>query len=131
MLLKYERLPNFCYWCGRVNHGEKDCEVWLQGKGKLKKENQQYGAWLCAELLRQNRKSVVVISRSARGLPLWIKGPLKPHKKSSTTEVNDLIVKDRDGRYFQSSVCTTCEVTLSPFGPNLSAALGLNLAWKG
>ena len=39
-LLKFECLPNFCYWCGRVNHNERDCEVWLQGRGKLKKENQ-------------------------------------------------------------------------------------------
>ena len=34
-LLKFERLPNFCYWCGRVNYNERDCEVWLQGKGNL------------------------------------------------------------------------------------------------
>ena len=27
--LKYEQLPNFCYWCSRVTHGERDCEVWL------------------------------------------------------------------------------------------------------
>ena len=26
---QYERLPNFCYWCGKVSHGEKDCPVWL------------------------------------------------------------------------------------------------------
>ena len=24
-LLKFERLLNFCYWCGRVDHVEKDC----------------------------------------------------------------------------------------------------------
>ena len=23
---KYERLPNFCYHCGLLNHGLKDCE---------------------------------------------------------------------------------------------------------
>ena len=39
-LLKFERLPNFCYWCERVNHVEKDCEVWLKGKGKLRKKDQ-------------------------------------------------------------------------------------------
>ena len=28
-LLKFEQLPNFCYWCEKVTHGERDCEVWL------------------------------------------------------------------------------------------------------
>lgn len=38
--LKYERLPNFCYWCGSVGHGNRDCEVWLCGKGCLRMEDQ-------------------------------------------------------------------------------------------
>ena len=63
-LLKYERLPNFCYWCGRVSHVEKDCEVWLKGKGSLKKEDQEYDEWLCAKPLWQNKKSVVMVSGS-------------------------------------------------------------------
>lgn len=41
--LKYECLPNFCYWCNWVTHGERDCEVWLRGKGRLRREDQQYG----------------------------------------------------------------------------------------
>ncbi|KAF3955405.1 hypothetical protein CMV_019378 [Castanea mollissima] len=44
--IKYERLPNFCYWCGRVTHRERDCEVWLWGKGSLRKDEQQYEEWL-------------------------------------------------------------------------------------
>lgn len=41
--IKYEWLPNFCYWYGRVNHSERECEIWLQGKGQLSREKQQYG----------------------------------------------------------------------------------------
>ena len=55
-LLKFERFPNFCYWCGRVTHNERDCEVWLRGKGNLKKEEQQYGDWLRAKLVRNTKK---------------------------------------------------------------------------
>ena len=32
---KYEKLPNFCYWCGLVSHDDKDCECWLSSKGTL------------------------------------------------------------------------------------------------
>ena len=71
--LKYERLTNFCYWCGRANHGERDCEVWLRGRGKLRREEQQYGEWLRAEPIRQGRKSVVVISGRVRNQPPWWK----------------------------------------------------------
>lgn len=26
VFFKYERLPNFYYRCGRLDHGEKDCQ---------------------------------------------------------------------------------------------------------
>ena len=47
--IRYECLPNFCYWCGRVSHSERDCEIWLRGKGSLKKEEQQYSEWMRAK----------------------------------------------------------------------------------
>ena len=59
----------------RVTHNERDSEVWLRGKGNLKKEEQQYGEWLCVEPMRHTRKIVVVVSGSSRGKPLWKKGP--------------------------------------------------------
>lgn len=46
---KYERLTNFCYWCGLITQGEKDCELWLKSRGSLSPEDQQYGAWLRGE----------------------------------------------------------------------------------
>lgn len=38
--LKYMRLPNFCYWCGQVGHGDRECEVWLRSIGQLRREDQ-------------------------------------------------------------------------------------------
>ena len=69
--IRYEHLPNFCCWCGRVLHGERDCPMWLRGKGTLKKDDQQYGEWMRAEQFRQTRKSVAVISGSARNQTPW------------------------------------------------------------
>ncbi len=46
---KYERLANFCYWCGLVTHSDKDCSIWLRSKETLNPDNQQYGAWMRAQ----------------------------------------------------------------------------------
>ena len=42
---KYEKLPNFCYRCGKVSHMDKECEKWLASKGTLTLDQQEYGAW--------------------------------------------------------------------------------------
>jgi len=31
---QYERLPNMCYWCGCLNHDDKECELWIQSRGR-------------------------------------------------------------------------------------------------
>ena len=54
---KFERLPNCCYWCGRVTHGDRDCVLWLQSKGTLPTESQQYGPWLRGDLRPNFRSS--------------------------------------------------------------------------
>jgi hypothetical protein len=67
---KYERLPIFCYWCGCLTHGDKDCEVWLKNKGVMRREDQQYGAWLRASFDKPVRRiEVKVAGRS--NVPRW------------------------------------------------------------
>ena len=32
---KYEWLPNVCYWCGHLDHNDRDCELWIESNGTL------------------------------------------------------------------------------------------------
>ena len=45
---QYERLPNFCYWCGIPTHGDRDCEEWLRTPVHLREKPMEYGIWLRA-----------------------------------------------------------------------------------
>ena len=58
---KYERLPNLCYWCGRLTHSDKDCEKWFDSEGSLQQEDQQFGAWIRVPPFVAARKSVVEV----------------------------------------------------------------------
>nr|XP_023883814.1 uncharacterized protein At4g02000-like [Quercus suber] len=43
---KYECLPNVCYWCGRLDHFDRNCDRWIQSGGTLTQKDQEYGPWL-------------------------------------------------------------------------------------
>lgn len=45
---RYERLPIFCYWCGKVDHDERDCLLWIRSKETIRTEDKQFGPWLRA-----------------------------------------------------------------------------------
>ena len=57
----YEQLPNICYWCGLLTHDDKECDVWLNSKGTLSVEEQQFGSWLRAPQFSQAKKLTVEV----------------------------------------------------------------------
>uniref|UniRef100_A0A2N9I5D1 Reverse transcriptase domain-containing protein n=1 Tax=Fagus sylvatica TaxID=28930 RepID=A0A2N9I5D1_FAGSY len=64
---QYERLPNFCYWCGIPTHGEKDCEDWLNSTEAEKDKAPEYGVWLRASQDRVTRRVQVTVEGRTRG----------------------------------------------------------------
>ena len=58
---KYERLPNLCYWCGRLTHNDRDCDRWIESEGSLTDADKEYGAWLKASPWSGARNSVVEV----------------------------------------------------------------------
>lgn len=58
---KYERLPNICYWCGRLDHSDWDCDIWLESEGSLTNDQKQFGPGLLESPFFPSRRSVVAI----------------------------------------------------------------------
>ena len=63
---QYERLPNFCYWCGIPTHSERDCEEWLRTPVHLREQPMEYGIWLRAAGERITRRVQVTVEGSNR-----------------------------------------------------------------
>ena len=58
---KYKRLSNLCYWCSRLNQDDKHCDLWVQSKGSLKAEHQQFGPSLRAPPYTSAGKDVIFV----------------------------------------------------------------------
>ena len=59
---KYERLPNFRYWCGLLSHDAKDYDRWISGNGTLETDPQEFRDWSQAHFFNPLRKSVVTVA---------------------------------------------------------------------
>ena len=84
---KYEKLPNFCYWCGMVSHADKDCDVWLGSKGKLRHEQQGYGSWLRALTFNPGKTTVTTMAGMGDGL-----GRSQNHTSNSAVQMQQEMV---------------------------------------
>ena len=40
---RYESLPIFYYWCGKLDHDDRDCPLWIDSKESLALEERQFG----------------------------------------------------------------------------------------
>ena len=54
-------MPNLCYWCGRLTHEDRDCELWIDSKGTLTLEQREFGPHLRASPFVAARKSSIVV----------------------------------------------------------------------
>ena len=58
---KYERLPNLCFWCGRLTRNDKNCDLWIESKGTLSPDQQQFSFSLKAAPYSAKGKNVIFV----------------------------------------------------------------------
>ena len=58
---KYERLPNICYWCGRLTYDDRDCDLWIDSEGTLKPEQHEFGPYLRAPPFVATRCNAIMV----------------------------------------------------------------------
>ena len=57
----YKRLPIFCYWCGKLDHDDRDCPLWIDSKESLVIKERQFRPWLHANTERLQRPQVAEV----------------------------------------------------------------------
>ncbi|KAL0007875.1 hypothetical protein SO802_009377 [Lithocarpus litseifolius] len=62
-------MPIFCYWCGLINHDEKDCKIWTESGCTLNKDEQQYGPWLRTSTTNLQQPQVVKTKSTPTSAP--------------------------------------------------------------
>ena len=58
---RYEHLPSICYWCGRLDHDDRDCDLWIQSNGSLKMDQQQFGSFLRAPPYKSSGRDMIYV----------------------------------------------------------------------
>ena len=54
VLFKYERLPNFCYQCGLLDHDLNECPKSKEDARNVVMAELQYGAWMRGEPMKRS-----------------------------------------------------------------------------
>ena len=58
---KYELLLNICCWCGKLDHDDRDCMLWLESEGTLSEDQKQFSPKLRASPFVPSRKAVLSV----------------------------------------------------------------------
>ena len=133
---KYERLSNICYWCGRLTHNDKDCEIWIESEGTLRNDQKEFGPCLRAPPFLVFRKNTMVVPSyySTRKMSMKAGQTSQPMEEEHNPNGS---VRFRQGTVTHS-MCNgnkginptdhACSVSSLPLNPNLN---GISSCSKG
>lgn len=91
-------MPNICYWCGQLDHGDKECILWIESTGTLSSDHRQFDQSLRATLYRSYNKPVVFVPSYHDGA----KGFGDKNRPDGGERPSDTVEDNYQGRQFES-----------------------------
>ena len=82
---RYEILPNICYWYGRLDHGDKECKMWIESKGILTANQKQFDQSLRAPSYRSYNKPIVFVPSYYDRASVFVKKSTTSDKGSNSS----------------------------------------------
>ncbi|KAI9127255.1 hypothetical protein K1719_001814 [Acacia pycnantha] len=130
VVVKYERLQNFCYVCGRLGHDDRRCSEGLNrklGEGAVK----EYGSWLSVPAVKTFEGALVVCDKEwceapfiDRNIPnsnrrSWTStSPEKPEGKANGDEGRLMVLRPKAGGSMGGEVSSDIWHTSRPSPPS-------------
>ena len=113
---KYERLPNLCYWCGRLTHDNRDYELWIDSEGTLKLEQHEFEPQLRAPPFVAARKNAIMV-------PCYYAAKKKEGSGASTDHGSGRSSVSGKGKLSEQSQGVTVSTTDNIDGDNISSLM--------
>ena len=55
-------MSNICYWCGRLTHDDRDCDLWIESEGTLNIDQREFGPQLRAPPFTPSKRNVLKVA---------------------------------------------------------------------
>ena len=119
---KYERLPNFCYRCGLLEHDLRECPVSV-GRDKAEgMEDLQYGAWLRGEPTRRLGGEYSFANKKESGDTRYRSKAGMENGRNELTEARKVVAREKQTNEVTiQGVSTSGELTKKSDGGKLTA----------
>ena len=107
---RYECLPIFCYWCGKLDHDDRDRSLWIDSKESLEMEERKFGPWLRTDtkwLQRPHMAEVPTRKKGEEGKSKWCGQQSNNHPTRNNLRLSGVVPLNDDGEVLPPPKMTT------------------------
>lgn len=123
--LKYERLQNFCYHCGRIGHDEKTCKNKNCDEHEAKTDD-EFGHWIRTPQVKTIDEHVIVHKSDWVEAPHVRQSSATPHRNHHTRAESESANFGKNRSRLDSSISPNNSLSIFADAPTVTTLKGIN-----